>query len=133
MKIASAPRHSAGVSGPSEQPVNPTWGGTRVLRPVCRDPAPDCRCRPRRRLRIDIEVLLADSGSDVVAEVERITEDSARDAFQVTVLVMGLVALVGYVWAFWIPKRKLEGDVVEEAVRGSSLIPKVQIEAAATR
>jgi len=43
---------------------------------------------------------------------------------------MGLASLFGYLWAFKLPKQKLQGSPVDEAVRGTNMIPKLQLEPA---
>ena len=53
---------------------------------------------------------------------------SKPSEFQLAVIIMGLIALMGYVDAFWLPKDKLKGDIIEEAVRSSQMIPKLHLE-----
>ncbi len=65
---------------------------------------------------------------EIQVEVKRIAKGAASDAFQLAVIIMGLIALMGYVAAFWLPKDKLKGDIIEEAVRSSQMIPKLHLE-----
>lgn len=76
----------------------------------------------------EFEDLVADQGQEAGDEINRIAKEASDGAFQLTVLIMGLVSLLGYVWAFRLPKIKLEGDPVDEAVRGTAMIPKFQLE-----
>ena len=73
-------------------------------------------------------VLLESEEPEVRTEVKLIAKRAHTKAFQLTVVIMGLIGLLGYVFAFWLPNEKLSGDVVEEAVRSSQMIPKLQLE-----
>ncbi len=80
-------------------------------------------------LGTEFEELLADRPTEETDEVLRIAKDSSDGAFQFTVLVLGLVALVGYLWAFKLPKQKLAGNTIEESARAAtSMIAKVQLD-----
>ncbi len=72
--------------------------------------------------------LLESEQPEVQDEVVLIARHAYSGAFQLTVLIMGLIGLLGYIFAFRLPKEKLTGDVVEEAVRSSQMIPKLQLE-----
>lgn len=76
----------------------------------------------------EFEELVAAEGPEVGDEIVRIAKEASDGAFQLTVIVLGLASLLGYVWAFKLPKIKLEGDPVDEAIRGANMIPKFQIE-----
>ncbi len=78
----------------------------------------------------EFEDLVADQGPEVGDEILRISKEASDGAFQLTVLILGLVSLIGYVWAFKLPKIKLAGDPVDEAIRGTGMIPKFQLEPA---
>ncbi len=80
----------------------------------------------------EFDDLVADQGAETGEELSRIAKEASDGAFQLTVLILGLVSLLGYVWAFRLPKVKLEGDPIDEAVRGTAMIPKFQLEPAAT-
>ena len=47
---------------------------------------------------------------------------------QMAITVMGVISLVGYVWAFKLRMVKLGGDPVSEAVRGTARIPRLNLE-----
>lgn len=76
----------------------------------------------------EFETLLADEPQEVVDEVLRVAKDAGDDAFRLSALVLGLISLIGFVWAFRLPGDKLKGKTVDEAVRATSTIPKVQLE-----
>ena len=66
---------------------------------------------------------------DVQGETLRILQTSVTDGFQAAILAGGLVALLGFVIAFRLPKRKIPKVGLEEEVR-SAAIPRHQLEAA---
>ncbi|MGI9597492.1 MAG: MFS transporter [Acidimicrobiales bacterium] len=76
----------------------------------------------------EFETLLADRPPEVAEETERIAKEASDAAFQVAILALGVIALLGFLFAFKLPKVKLGGDVIGEAVRGTAVIPKLQLE-----
>ncbi len=77
----------------------------------------------------ELSTLLADQPSEIQNEVGRIAKDAGDSAFQLSALIMGLVGLIGYLWTFKLPKKKLKGKLVDEAVRSTgSVIRNMQLE-----
>lgn len=74
------------------------------------------------------EELVADRPPEIATEITRIAAESADQSFQFAVLILGLIALIGYLGAFKLPKVKLEGDAVDEAVRATNVIARMQLE-----
>ena len=75
----------------------------------------------------DLELALAAESPEIQDEAERIFTDGALKGFQAAIFAGAIVALLGALLTFRLPKVKLKGDVLEQAVR-SSAIPKVQLE-----
>lgn len=82
----------------------------------------------------ELQDALAAESPEVQAEALRIFEKSALQGFQGAILAGGLVALVGALMAFRLPKRKLGGapgvdvdELVAETVRNTTL-PGMQLE-----
>ncbi|MEZ5169501.1 MAG: MFS transporter [Acidimicrobiia bacterium] len=62
-------------------------------------------------------------------EIRRIARDSQLDGYQAALLAGAAVALLGFVLALRLPKRKLGGDRLEESARaGSKAIPTFDLE-----
>ena len=77
---------------------------------------------------------LADQPPEVQAAAQEIFDDGTLRGFQGAILAGGIVALLGALAAFWLPRKKLEDDpeagsdqLVEETVRNSTL-PGLQLE-----
>ena len=75
----------------------------------------------------DLEGALEMEPPEVQEEASRIVTDGAIKGFQAAIFAGAIVALLGALLTFRLPKVKLKGDVLEQAVR-SSAIPKVQLE-----
>lgn len=75
----------------------------------------------------DLELALEGSSQEVQDEAERIFTDGAIDGFQAAIFAGAIVSLLGALLTFRLPKAKLEGDPLEEAVRSPG-IPGVQLE-----
>ena len=77
---------------------------------------------------------LTDQPPEVQAAAQEIFDDGTLRGFQGAILAGGIVALLGALAAFWLPRKKLEDDpeagsdqLVEETVRNSTL-PGLQLE-----
>ena len=77
---------------------------------------------------------LTDQPPEVQAAAQEIFDDGTLRGFQGAILAGGMVALLGALAAFWLPRKKLEDDpetgsdqLVEETVRNSTL-PGLQLE-----
>ncbi len=75
----------------------------------------------------DLELALAAESPEVRDEAQRIFTDGALKGFQAAIFAGAIVALLGALLTFRLPKVKLEGDALEKAVRSPG-IPKVQLE-----
>ena len=75
----------------------------------------------------DLELALEGASPEVQAEAEQIFIDGSINGFQAAIFAGAIVALLGALLTFRLPKVKLKGDVLAETVR-SSAIPKVQLE-----
>ncbi len=78
-----------------------------------------------------VDQAIAVAPADVQDEIRTIYHDATLDGFQGAILAGGVVALFGAVLAFWLPKQKLEGEGVEEALRQAvrnPTIPAMQLE-----
>ena len=73
------------------------------------------------------EVYLETASSEVVEELTQIQGDAVVTGFRYAILAGGITAILGAVLSILLPKRKLEGDAVEEAVR-AKVIPKLDFE-----
>lgn len=62
-------------------------------------------------------------------ELVDIRDDAVVRAFQLGLIPSAIVALAGVLFAFRLPKRKLDGGVVEESVRASRAVPRLELEA----
>ena len=87
-----------------------------------------CLLLDAERAGTELEALIRAERAAVQAEIFRISQQASREAYRLTVIVMGLIGLLGYFFAFWLPGKKLSGAVVEEAVRSTQMIPKLQLE-----
>ncbi len=67
-----------------------------------------------------VQQVAADAPPDQADEIERIARDSHLRGFQAALVAGGVVALLGFVLALRLPKRKLTGEPLEEAVRAST-------------
>lgn len=76
----------------------------------------------------EFDDLLEGQPVEIAEETGRIAKESSDGAFQVTILVLGLIALLGFLGAFALPADKLKGPAVDEAVRGTGVIAKVHLE-----
>jgi EmrB/QacA subfamily drug resistance transporter len=81
-----------------------------------------------------LEIQLAEQPPEVQAEAQRIFDEATLSGFQGAILAGGVVALLGALVAFRLPRKKLEEDpgqgenqAVAETVRNST-IPGVQLE-----
>jgi len=91
----------------------------------------------REAVEEDVRVLTSTEFADAVAaapeeiavETAVILEVSARDGFQAAILAGGLIALLGFLVAFRLPKRKI-GEVGLEGQVRSGAIPRTHLEAA---
>ena len=75
----------------------------------------------------DLELALEAASPEVQAEAEQIFIDGSINGFQAAIFAGAIVALLGALLTFRLPKVKLKGDVLEQAVRSPG-IPKVQLE-----
>ncbi|MCI0833039.1 MAG: MFS transporter, partial [Chloroflexi bacterium] len=75
----------------------------------------------------DLELALEAASTEVQAEAEQIFIDGSINGFQAAIFAGAIVALLGALLTFRLPKVKLKGDVLEQAVRSPG-IPKVQLE-----
>ena len=75
----------------------------------------------------DLELALEAASPEVQAEAEQIFIDGSINGFQAALLAGAIVALLGALLTFRLPKVKLKGDTLEQTVR-SAAIPKVQLE-----
>ena len=73
------------------------------------------------------EAYLETASSEVVEELTQIQDDAVVTGFRFAILAGGITAILGAVLSILLPKRKLEGDAVEEAVR-AKVIPKLDFE-----
>jgi MFS family permease len=76
---------------------------------------------------------LATAPADVQEDVAKVYDKAAIDGFQGAIIVGGIVALLGAVVAFWLPKQKIkpEGEGFEQIVRDTvrnTTIAKMQLE-----
>jgi EmrB/QacA subfamily drug resistance transporter len=75
----------------------------------------------------ELELALEGSSQEVQDEAERIFTDGAINGFQAAIFAGAIVSLLGALLTFRLPKVKLEGDPLEQAVRSPG-IPRVQLE-----
>ena len=75
----------------------------------------------------DLERALEAASPEVRDEAGRIFTDGAIKGFQVAIIAGAIVALLGALLTFRLPKAKLKGEALEQAVRSSG-IPSVQLE-----
>ncbi|MCP4305373.1 MAG: MFS transporter [bacterium] len=78
-----------------------------------------------------VDQAIAATPADVQAEIQTIYRDATLDGFQGAILAGGMVALFGAVLAFWLPKKKLESESVEETLQQTvrnPTIPALQLE-----
>ena len=75
----------------------------------------------------DLEGALEAAPAEVQDEAGRIFTEGALKGFQAAIFAGAIVALLGAFLTFRLPKVKLEGDALEQAVRSPG-IPKVQLE-----
>lgn len=77
----------------------------------------------------EVEEFIADLPSEERVEIERIDRDAQLKGYQAALLVGAFVALLGFVLAMRLPKKKLGGDLLEESARaGSKAIPTFDLE-----
>ena len=79
------------------------------------------------------EEQLATAPSEVQEAVVKVYDEAAIDGFQGAILVGGIVALLGALVAFWLPKQKIEptGEGIEQIVRDTvrnTTVAKLQLE-----
>lgn len=101
---------------------------SQALPAESRDRIADILLLDAERAGTELEALIRAETAAVQAEIFRISQQASREAYRLTVIVMGLIGLLGYLFAFWLPREKLSGAVVEEAVRSTQMIPKLQLE-----
>ena len=78
-----------------------------------------------------VDQTIAAAPADVQDKIRTIYHDATLDGFPGAIVAEGVVALFGAVLAFWLPKQKLEGEGVEEALRQAvrnPTIPAMQLE-----
>jgi hypothetical protein len=76
---------------------------------------------------------LATAPADVQEDVAQVYDKAAIDGFRGAIIVGGIVALLGALVAFWLPKQKIEpeGEGIEQIVRDTvrnTTIAKMQLE-----
>ena len=79
------------------------------------------------------EEQLATAPAEVQEDVAKVYDKAAIDGFQGAIIVGGIVALLGALVAFWLPKEKIvpEGEGIEQIVRDTvrnTTIAKMQLE-----
>jgi EmrB/QacA subfamily drug resistance transporter len=75
----------------------------------------------------DLERALEAARPEVREEAEQIFTDGTINGFQAAILAGAVVALIGALLTFRLPKAKLKGGALEQAVRNPA-IPKMQLE-----
>jgi MFS family permease len=75
----------------------------------------------------DLERALEGASPEVRDEAEQIFTDGTINGFQAAILAGAVVALIGALLTFRLPKAKLKGGALEQAVRNPG-IPKMQLE-----
>ena len=74
-----------------------------------------------------LDEFIQTASAEVVEELERIEDEAIVTGFRAAIAASGLAAFIGAVASFLLPRRKLAGAVVEEAVR-AKVIPKLDLE-----
>jgi EmrB/QacA subfamily drug resistance transporter len=76
-----------------------------------------------------VNEIAADAPPEQAEEIEQIAQDSHLRGFQAALVAGGVVALLGFLLALRLPKRKLTGTPLEESVRaGSKTVPRLDLE-----